>query len=204
MACVITIKLGKEKEIIIKDVEESILTGEVAFTSPSEDTDENRLLANIVTAIKQAGRMDEVKSKILNHLKSSKVLDSTVDLNNLDAKGNYVPNANAKYLIEHFPELGLPEDVEASILLLDKMPKGQEFGRTIGPNGKEIFIVRNTRPSVLRLANFLKNRALVKGKNKVINNFEESLKSELKEIADKEKMSVEDLLVSYLENRAEF
>lgn len=204
MACVITIKLGKEKEIIIKDVEESILTGEVAFTSPSEDTDENRLLANIVTAIKQAGRMDEVKSKILNHLKSSKVLDSTVDLNNLDTKGNYIPNANAKYLIEHFPELGLPEDVEASILLLDKMPHGQEFGRTIGPNGKEIFIVRNTRPSVLRLANFLKNRALVKGKNKVINNFEESLKSELKEIADKEGMSVEDLLVSYLENRAEF
>ena len=86
MACVITIKLGKEKPIVIENVEESILTGEVVFTSPSEDTDENRLLANIVTAIKQAGRMDEVKSKILNHLKSSRVLDSTVDLKNLDAK----------------------------------------------------------------------------------------------------------------------
>jgi len=48
-------------------------------------------------------------------------------------------------------------------------------GKVYTTNNQPLYVVRNTKASVMRLANHLKLRGLIKGKDSVIKNLEESL-----------------------------
>jgi len=63
-----------------------------------------------------------------------------------------IPNVNAKYIQDLYPEVDFPS-VDVPILLLDNLlggsPKIPVSGRVLDKNGKEIFVVRNDKDSIV-------------------------------------------------------
>jgi hypothetical protein len=75
-----------------------------------------------------------------------------VSYSKISGQEGLVPNVNYKYIQETFPEIDFPS-IDVPILLLDNIldgaPKVPVKGRVIDKKGKEIFVVRNDKDSLV-------------------------------------------------------
>jgi hypothetical protein len=75
-----------------------------------------------------------------------------VSYSKISGQDGLVPNVNYKYIQETFPEIDFPS-IDVPILLLDNIidgaPKAPVRGRVIDKKGKEIFVVRNDKDSLV-------------------------------------------------------
>jgi len=82
-----------------------------------------------------------------------------------------------------YPTVNFPEDVDFPILLVDGLEGVSDYGNLQGKHkllgNKEVYIVKNDRISISKLANHLRVRSLIEGKSKVINNLDKDLLKEL-------------------------
>ena len=211
MSCIITLSIGDNKPIEI-EVEQSELGKEAEFVSSQEITSENILLQNIIKAAnkkipgEEGTELDNIKKTILAYLNGIYPGIQVFKFNK--DEDTLVPNANTDYLKELYPDIDFPKNMKFPILLVDRLGSERSYGLIAGKvyitNDQPLYVVRNTKASVMRLANHLKLRGLIKGKNSVIKNLEESLQDELKEIADKLEMQVDDMLLDYSEDQATY
>ena len=190
------------------EVDESILQGEVKFASPKENTDVNALLYNIVKAAvkEKSGKrsvFDDIKDTIIKDLKGT----DTTEVNFNYSKGT-VPNATTAYIRQLYPTVNFPEDVDFPILLVDGLEGVSDYGNLQGKHkllgNKEVYVVKNDRISISKLANHLRVRSLIEGKSKIINNLDKDLLEELDTIGKSLKMSREQLLIDYLQDPSKY
>lgn len=190
------------------EVDESILQGEVKFASPKENTDVNALLYNIVKAAvkEKSGKrnvFEDIKDTIIKDLKGT----DTTEVNFNYSKGT-VPNATTAYIRQLYPTVNFPEDVDFPILLVDGLEGVSNYGNLQGKHkllgNKEVYVVKNDRISISKLANHLRVRSLIEGKSKIINNLDKDLLEELDTIGKSLKMSREQLLIDYLQDPSKY
>lgn len=190
------------------EVDESILQGEVKFASPKENTDVNALLYNIVKAAvkEKSGKrnvFDDIKDTIIKDLKGTDTTEVNFNYN----KGT-VPNATTAYIRQLYPTVNFPKDVDFPILLVDGLEGVSDYGTLQGKHrllgNKEVYVVKNDRISISKLANHLRVRSLIEGKSKIINNLDKDLLEELDIISKYLKVSREQLLVDYLQDPSKY
>lgn len=198
--CTITFKIG-ETEHTISVPEEELYGVEGERSLPTEEFQER--LAAIIT--KQSGRWNEIKRDIIQYLKDNSSVSQMVTYSQIIKKEGLLPNVNYKYIQETFPEINFPS-IDVPILLLDNIldgsPKVPVRGRVIDKKGKEIFVVRNDKDSLVQLADYLKIREKV-----LSGEYKQTLDKELSEmlsrIAEKKELSPEETILRYLNNTKE-
>jgi len=77
------------------------------------------------------------------------------------------------------------------------------MGRVLDKKGKEIFVVRGDKDSLVKLSNYLKTREKVLS-GEYESTLDEELKGALNKIAEKKGLSKEETILQYLNNVKEF
>lgn len=196
--CTITFKFGDYEHRITVPEEE--IYGQEGERSLPADVFQQRLAAIIA---KHKNQWNSIKSDIMQNLKDNSAVSYAVTYSKISGKEGLVPNVNAKYIQDTYPEIEFP-DTNVPILLLDNLDLNSKFpvsGRVLDKSGREIFVVRGDKDSLVQLASYLKIR------DKVLNGewlkgLEEDIAKDLQEIADKEKMSPEELMLSFLNDKS--
>ena len=151
--CTITFTFGSTTHSIIVP-EEELYGPEGERSLPTGDF-QGRLLS-IIT--KRKSEWNTIKNDIIQSLKDNSAISNAVTSNQILGKAGKVPNVNFKYIQDLYPEVDFPS-VDVPILMLDNLDlniKGAVSSRDIDKNGKEIFIVRSDKKSIVKLGEYLK------------------------------------------------
>lgn len=147
---------------------------------------------------------NSIKRDIIQFLKNNSAISEAVTFNKISGKDGLVPNVNYKYIQDTYPEIDFP-DIDVPILLLDNLDIQSKFpvsGRVLDKKGKEIFVVRGDRDSLVKLAGYLNIRKkLLSGEYK--STLDEELTSVLEQIATKKGISPEETVLQYLNKNKE-
>ena len=150
-------------------------------------------------------KWNSIKDDIIQNLKDNSAVSYSVSYSQISGKEGLIPNVNVKYLQDLYPEADFPS-TDVPILLLDNIlggsPKIPVSGRVLDKNGKEIFVVRNDKDSIVQLADYLTIREKVKNKEYLESLDEQDLQL-LTELANKEELSPEELLLRFLNKNKE-
>jgi hypothetical protein len=116
-------------------------------SDPSTLTDQDILNALINNKDKHTTLCDSIYNKLY---KQSKL--GEVSLNNIINKEGLIGNCTLDFLKHEFDTVDFPENVDANILLIDKLTLptkgGSIYNRVINSQGKELFIVKGTKEDV--------------------------------------------------------
>lgn len=195
--CTIHFKFGEtEHNITVSEDEFYGVEGERSLPT----WDFQARLAQVL--LKNKSKWNEIKRDIIQYLKDNSSVSQMVSYSKISGQEGLVPNVNYKYIQETFPEIDFPS-IDVPILLLDNIldgaPKVPVKGRVIDKKGKEIFVVRNDKDSLVQLANYLQIREKVlSGEYK--QSLDEELSDMLGRIAEKKGLSPEETILSYLNN----
>lgn len=198
--CTITFKIG-DTDLRITFPEEEFYGVEGERSLPTQDF-QDRLAALIS---KHSGQWQDIKNSIIQYLKDNSAVSTAVTYAKISGKDGLVPNVSYKYIQDTYPEIEFP-DIDVPILLLDTLDVTSKFpvmGRVLDKKGKEIFVVRGDKDSLVKLSNYLKTREKVLS-GEYESTLDEELKGALNKIAEKQGLSKEETILQYLNNIKEF
>ena len=148
MSCILTFKIGNE--VINVPHDGALITDDI----------DNNLMA----LLKSSDQWESISQAIELRLRDKVGSYKSVSLSDLTETKGLIPNANVQFLQSQFPEVNFPEDISANILFLNDLKIGGKkyFGRVIKSDGTELFIIKNDKYSIGKLANFLYLRSQLK------------------------------------------
>lgn len=192
--CTITFKIGETtRNIVVPEEEFYGAEGERSLPTWDFQARLGQLLA------KRKDEWNSLKRDIIQALKDNSAISEAVTFSKISGKDGLIPNVNYKYIQDTYPEIDFPS-IDVPILLLDNLDMQSKYpvsGRVLDKKGKEIFVVRGDKDSLVQLAGYLNIR------EKVINGeYKETLDEELSgmlgKIAAKKGISPEETILQYL------
>ena len=194
--CTITFKIGETtRNIVVPEEEFYGAEGERSLPTWDFQARLGQLLA------RRKDEWNSLKQVIIQTLKDNSAISRAVTYSQLKDKQGLVPNVNFKYIQNTYPEIEFP-DIDVPILLLDNLDAQSKYpvsGRVIDKKGKEIFVVRGDKDSLVQLKGYLEIRKKVlSGEYK--ETLDQELSDALSQIAAKKGISPEETILQYLNN----
>lgn len=192
--CTITFKIGETtRNIVVPEEEFYGAGGERTLPTWDFQARLGQLLA------RRKDEWNSLKRDIIQALKDNSAISEAVTLDRISGEQGLVPNVNFKYIQDTYPEIDFPS-IDVPILLLDNLDVKSTFpvsGRVLDKKGKEIFVVRGDRDSLVKLAGYLQIREkILSGEYK--DTLDDELINVLGKIAAKKDLSPEETLLQYL------
>ena len=194
--CTITFKIGETtRNIVVPEEEFYGAEGERSLPTWDFQARLGQLLA------RRKDEWNSLKQVIIQTLKDNSAISRAVTYSQLKDKQGLVPNVNFKYIQNTYPEIEFP-DIDVPILLIDNLDAQSKYpvsGRVIDKKGKEIFVVRGDKDSLVQLKGYLEIREKVlSGEYK--ETLDQELSDALSQIAAKKGISPEETILQYLNN----
>lgn len=195
--CTITFKIGETtRNIVVPEEEFYGAEGERSLSTWDFQARLGQVLA------KRKDEWNSIKRDIIQSLKDNSAISEAVTFSKISKQEGLVPNVNYKYIQDTYPEIDFP-NIDVPILLLDNLDMQSKFpvsGRVIDKKGKEIFVVRGDKDSLVQLAGYLKIREKVlSGEYK--NTLDEELTNILGRVATKWNVSPEEAILKFLNDK---
>lgn len=195
--CTITFKIGETtRNIVVPEEEFYGVGGERSLPTWDFQARLGQLLA------KRKDEWNSIKRDIIQSLKDNSAISEAVTFSKISKQEGLVPNVNYKYIQDTYPEIDFP-NIDVPILLLDNLDMQSKFpvsGRVIDKKGKEIFVVRGDKDSLVQLAGYLNIREKVlNGEYK--NTLDEELTDILGRVATKWGVSPEEAILKFLNDK---
>lgn len=195
--CTITFKIGETtRNIVVPEEEFYGVGGERSLPTWDFQARLGQLLA------KRKDEWNSIKRDIIQSLKDNSAISEAVTFSKISKQEGLVPNVNYKYIQDTYPEIDFPS-IDVPILLLDNLDMQSKFpvsGRVIDKKGKEIFVVRGDKDSLVQLAGYLNIREKVlNGEYK--NTLDEELTDILGRVATKWGVSPEEAILKFLNDK---
>lgn len=193
-----TINFGEGLYITVPEEE---LYGKEGERSLSPVEVQSRILQVIIN---HKDKWNDIKGSIIKSLKENSAISHAITFDQIKGKEGLVPNVNFKYIQDLYPEIDFPS-IDVPILLLDNLDVQSNFpvmGRVLDKKGKEIFVVKGDKKSLVKLGDYLNIREKV-NKEEYLESLDKDDIRDLEELAKKEGISSKDLLLEFLNNKSE-
>ena len=203
MICTIQINYGnKEGEgITISGLSDEEIYGKGNFLVDNLHQNLNKILKN-------SPEWGTFVDKLIKYMSSTSAVIKDVSYKDIQETKDLVPNVNAAYIREMYPDIEFPE-VDVPILLLDNLDRSAKNGvqgRVIDTKGHEIFVIKGDKNSIIKLGKYLTIRERLS--ENFVDELDEELSKELDEVfarlKSKDLPTKRDLVSDYLNNKTKY
>lgn len=203
MICTIQINYGnKEGEgITISNLSDEEIYGKGNFLVDNLHQNLNRILKN-------SPEWTTFVDKLIKHMSSTSAVIKDVSYKDIQEAKDLIPNVNAAYIRNMYPDIEFPE-VDVPILLLDNLDRSAKNGvqgRVIDTKGHEIFVIKGDKNSIIKLGKYLTIRERLA--ENFVDKLDENLSKELDEVfarlKTKDLPTKRDLVSDYLNNKTKY
>lgn len=203
MICTIQIKYGdKEGEgITIANLNDEEIYGKGNFLV-------DNLHQNLNKILKSNPEWEVFVDKLIKYMSSTSAVIKDVSYKDIQDAKDLVPNVNAAYIRQMYPDIEFPE-VDVPILLLDNLDRSTKNGvqgRVIDTKGHEIFVIKGDKNSIIKLGKYLTIRERLS--ENFVDQLDEDLSKELddifKRLQSKDIPTKRDLVSDYLNNKTKY
>lgn len=195
MSCIVTFKIGDQViSLDLKSGPDTSLTDQEILQALQDNPDKRLELSNAIQ----------------NYLYKQGQL-RTVRLSDLMKMEGLKGNTDVQFLQGEFPSIQFPQGVNANVLFVNNLEIGGQsiYGRVINSNGDELFIIKDSKGDIEKLANFLTIRKKIEDQSFVFDegsNYYKNLQQCLK-VRNSKKPTVDNvfqMLLDFIYNRKKY
>lgn len=195
MSCIVTFKIGDQViSLDLKSGPDTSLTDQEILQALRDNPDKRLGLSNAIQ----------------NYLYKQGQL-RTVRLSDLMKMEGLKGNTDVQFLQGEFPNIQFPQGVNANVLFVNNLEIGGQsiYGRVINSNGDELFIVKDSKGDIEKLANFLTIRKKIEDQSFIFDegsNYYKNLQQCLK-VRNSKKPTVDNvfqMLLDFIYNRKKY
>ena len=206
MICTIQIKYGdkEDQKIEISNLSDEEIYGKGNFLVDNLQQNLNKILKNNPD-------WNTFVEKLIKHMSSTSAVIKDVNYNDIQDSKDLIPNVNAAYIKDMYPDIDFP-DVDVPILLLDNLDRSVKNGvqgRVIDTKGNEIFVVKGDKNSIIKLGKYLTIRErtgeeFIGALDGLDSKLSEELEYVFQRVKSTEIPTKTSLLTSYIQNKNKF